>query len=425
MATEQKEYDMTIDCDRCGENSSKKAKCPFCDFVCCQTCFDTYILTTTGDTKCMNCKEHFDLNTIWKLSTRFNNYLDFRFEQLLQKEKSLFQETLMQIERSSGRAQSEEKQTFIKHCSVPSCKGTVNGKWNCRLCNTPHCDKCGEVVKKQIDEETKEGEHVCDPNLVQTFDELKKNSKSCPKCAVSIFKTEGCDQMFCVVCHTAFSWTTLEIETGRIHNPHYYEILRTKGEIGREEGDIRPCDELVFHLDRRYSVYNHILVNLKPLEKLIFLDAPRFVTELDSRWWNEREYVLNNETFYNLREIFLTNQIDEDTYKEAMKKKFVHNLNMFEISQVCTVLKIAISEELKKLVKNEDGSYIRDFSKEYLFQKYTEYQNNIVKIIENTNRILFNISEKYESFFEVTLDTGRYNMQQFYRFANSDEYYTF
>ena len=416
MATERKD-DMTIDCNICGENYiAKEAKCPFCDFVCCQTCFDTYLLTTRGDTKCMNCKEHFDLNTIWKLSKSFNNYLDFRFEQLLQKEKSLFQETLMQIERTSGRRtqSEEEKQTFIKHCSVSSCKGTVNGKWNCRLCNTPHCDECGEI---------KNTEHVCDPNLVQTFDELRKNSKSCPKCAVSIFKTEGCDQMFCIVCHTAFSWTTLEIETGRIHNPHYYEILRKKGEIGREEGDVRPCDELVFHLDRRYSVYNRIL---KPLEKQIFLDAPRFVAELDSRWWNEREYVLNNETFYNLREIFLTNQIDEDTYKEGMKKKFVHNLNMFEISQVCSVLKIAISEELKKLVKNEDGSYIRDFSEEYLVQKHTEYQNNIVKIIENTNKILFNIGEKYESFFqvEVSLDTCRYNMQQFY-LSNGEEYYTF
>ena len=45
--------------------------------------------------------------------------------------------------------------------------------------------------------------------------------------------------MWCVKCHTAFSWRTGAIET-KIHNPHYYEWMRSKsanGEIPREEGD--------------------------------------------------------------------------------------------------------------------------------------------------------------------------------------------
>jgi hypothetical protein len=58
---------------------------------------------------------------------------------------------------------------------------------------------------------------------------------------MGIFKTEGCDQMWCVSCKTAFSWRSGNILNGPIHNPEYYDFQRRQqanGNIPRQPGDV-------------------------------------------------------------------------------------------------------------------------------------------------------------------------------------------
>jgi len=138
----------------------------------------------------------------------------------------------------NGGGSSEEKKAFVRKCPCEGCKGFLSTKWKCGICEKYICPDCNEEKTSDGD-----GVHVCDPNNVETVKLLKKDTKPCPKCGTLICKISGCSQMWCPDCHTAFNWNTMQIETGIIHNPHYYDFQRTNVDArpaGRNLGDI-PC----------------------------------------------------------------------------------------------------------------------------------------------------------------------------------------
>ncbi len=109
--------------------------------------------------------------------------------------------------------------SFTMKCPMEACEGFVGLDWNCGLCSTAICKDCREEKIRG---------HECDPEKRESIRALAKEAKPCPKCAAQISKIDGCDQMWCTQCQTAFSWKTGTIEH-RIHNPHYYEWMRRNG----------------------------------------------------------------------------------------------------------------------------------------------------------------------------------------------------
>lgn len=110
--------------------------------------------------------------------------------------------------------------TFLKGCPVADCRGFLSTQWKCGLCETKVCKDCHEPTTE---------DHLCDPDKVKSVELIEKETRPCPKCASLIYKVSGCDQMFCTECQTPFSWKTGQIETGHIHNPHYFEWARKNG----------------------------------------------------------------------------------------------------------------------------------------------------------------------------------------------------
>lgn len=107
-------------------------------------------------------------------------------------------------------------------CGCPSedCKGYVYApNYQCTVCAASICQHCHE-------KQDHSSQHACKPDNIESVRMLKQTTKPCIKCNVPIFKIDGCDQMWCTICHTAFSWTTGK-EEFHIHNPHAYEYYRT------------------------------------------------------------------------------------------------------------------------------------------------------------------------------------------------------
>ena len=138
---------------------------------------------------------------------------------------------------TGGGAAPESKPTrkFVMPCQKSGCNGMLNTQYTCVICNTKTCPQCFEVCNTCDGEE-----HICNKDSIETASMIKKSTKPCPKCGCRISKIDGCDQIWCVECHTAFSWNTGEIETGLIHNPHYYQYMRERGELPRHPNDVQP-----------------------------------------------------------------------------------------------------------------------------------------------------------------------------------------
>lgn len=223
----------------------------------------------------------------------------------------------------------EERRVFVRACPANDCNGFLSSGWKCGLCEVRVCSDCHEIkeTKAQFDARHPKGpsstatgpapEHTCLKENVETALLLKNDSKGCPKCAAMIFKIEGCDQMYCTQCQTAFSWRTGRIETGRIHNPHYYEFLRAQngGVAPREIGDI-PCGGFPTAYDLR-QVYAKL--RLDPELQTMFGIIHRLHTHIQAV---ELPHYTTNAITDNreLRAAFLINKIDAQKFKETLQK---------------------------------------------------------------------------------------------------------
>ena len=392
----------SICCETFNKTTRKAVQCGCCDLECCQACQKRYILGGTIDAHCMSCRRGYTRETLTTMFSKafvaheYKNHLE---NILFEREKCLLPASQLDIEKEKRidslqemlrdlRGQKKEKKSsfsettkkeqkvllketikkleediravtleilelkgnakeirhveivVVKKCPSAECRGFLNREWACGLCNTQVCQKCHAVLGN---------EHTCKPEDVATAKMLAKETKDCPACGTSIFKISGCDQMWCTQCHTAFSWKTLKIEKGVIHNPHFYEFQRQAngGVAPRVPGDVPANCENLPELYICRAAWNTLQFSRNDVDFLMNLH--RSINHIRFAILNIRDAadVDNND----LRKEYLKNKIDENTFKVKIQRREKRRMLKAECRQVLEMFTTCAQDLMFKSVR--------------------------------------------------------------------------
>lgn len=429
-----------ICCDDYNKSNRTKICCPYCDFDVCRTCCETYILSETIP-KCMKP----DCDKEWSrkfLRENFTNvFLNSKYKEhlenvLFDQEKALMPATQPLVEEKIAKenirkqirdldlfiedlymqrrelerqynlkseSQEKERAHFVRQCPAAGCRGFLSTQWKCGICEQWTCPECHELKGYNRD-----CDHKCDPNNVETAKLIANDSKPCPKCQSMIFKVEGCDQMWCTQCHTAFSWKTGKLEKN-IHNPHYYEWQRKNGGVVRNPGDVECGRDLghytvtrIYDLVNKHSdlceskVSEYISWSSGRKEKRTSFEYSPCVNKICKIIRNiihnnhaelpnfQTDYVIRNQ---DLRVKYLENVISEEEFKIMIQRNDKKNKKNNEIAQVLHLANTAVTDILYRLMDNlektDDGQHNLDsFLRE--LEEIVRYCNDIFKDISFT-----------------------------------------
>lgn len=228
------------------------------------------------------------------------------------------------IAEGINQPQSITRKEFIRPCPGTDCRGYLSTQWKCGLCHIKVCSKC-HIRKPDNDGAEGAPEHTCKPDDVATAELITKETKQCPRCATPIYKITGCDQMWCTQCNTAFDWRTGSVVNGTIHNPHYFEWMRTRNNNIPERNPMdiicgRELDHrivtLVLSLVSRNGTTNETRTILDNIgSNLLFIKE---IIEID---YNVLDMMNNRK----MRIKYLNQEISEPDFKRQVFLKWRHN----------------------------------------------------------------------------------------------------
>ena len=465
-AVKTKEKKIVDECIICCEPYNKTTHLPIeceqvgCKYKVCRECVRSYLLSSVNEPHCMECKTNWSANfmLILRKSWLGDIYRPHREKLLCDIELSKIAETMPDAERykawkkqeivtdelrshyqlmrieldkiqnkinesarivhriKTGKDTKEEKKEFFMPCPAVGCNGMLSTQYKCGICELFACHDCHEIIGLD-----KTVEHTCDPNNVASAVAIKKETKQCPGCHNRIYRVEGCSQMWCTGCHTAFDWNTgRKVVTEHLHNPHWLEYQRKMngGVAPRAPGDV-PCGGICSR-----SQINTVIVSKIRYNNKHTLDPVKTDSELlaDKLRWIHR--IVENITLNDVRETrqriqtlsdftdqrikYIVGEMTKEqlsTYifrSDKTRQKNTEMLNVFELLSAVGI------DMFNRLIANP--SFNEPFMNDVLeqveqYNKLRIYCNGLFAVISNTYNMTVpqitenwvRISEKFNS----------------------------
>lgn len=445
-----------MECFICASSFNKanraEVHCFSCNYVACKECVRTFIASSNQLPKCMNCNVLFTTSfMVRNLSRSWMNAYKNQLSQILTgielgklPETQPYVEAEIQRQRIIQENQVHEKELkilkdkmgilstaihinkylirgepvpahfgvteqpvvvdtrkqFIMQCPL-DCRGFLSSQYKCGTCEKSVCSECLML---------KESDHVCVEENRLTTEMIKRESKGCPKCGARICKIDGCDQMFCtsqidgVHCGTAFSWKTGKIETGTVHNPHYYELIRKGFDVApRNIGDVQCGGVPPIH-----NVSAGLLVMKRDVERTKLITIHRRICEIVQYTTHDfRTKLQSHETYMrSIRVMYMMRTINKPAFSESVfKAKRDHAKNQ-DLHHILELLSICGIETFQKIVQNYAHHDVYNNEPLAYLDSVREYCNQQIKELSITYNCVVTIMN--DDFKEVSV---KFNMK--------------
>ena len=338
-------------CGICVEqvNPALFINCPKCNNEYCHNCFKQYVNTLTNEIKCMCCTKTWDQAFIYRnlpLHIVYSVIKEKRIDILYEQEKAMLPIAQFELQQKNVRKAAQQEiyllknrirelkeliitpnkvistsraQTIVCGCPISECRGFITKPdYSCGMCNLNICKECHQIVQEN---------HECNKDDVETVKVILATTKSCPGCGATSRKTEGCNQVWCMVCKKAWNWTTGQLEYGAIHATDFLNYLRKNGQfVPRAVGD---------EVLDRCTLWQRFPLVLRSRKPEVLHSYERLINIYQRV--AETSYIIPVEQIQNNTDIaimYLENRIDEKKWRFLiMKRDKQHTFNV-ELSKI-------------------------------------------------------------------------------------------
>lgn len=379
-----------MDCSICinkfNKSYRKEVQCLYCGHSACQKCVERFLVENTIQPKCMSCnaewnmeflrlnlsrsfmdkdyKEHQANSLLVEAEAEIGHYQDLAAFDIKKEEamrayeeaRKKWKQSKAEMDRAmrnywrianSGPVEKSDRAEFFLACPRHDCRGRISTGYKCGMCEHHFCSKChGDKGTNR------EAPHECNQDDIDTVKLLHENTRNCPKCKTGIFKTQGCDQMWCVSCHTAFSWKSGNILNGPIHNPEFYDYQRRHGVVlQRQPGDVicggLPTNWEMMNFIRSLPDGRQTHDDLLHIHRLA-LHIENITMPAIYRKYNRRPELLRTHGVAYLR-----GRIDRKTWRDAMYKATRQEEKYRRYYQILETLTTNIAELMRQFIARQ------------------------------------------------------------------------